>query len=245
VEGSESVVVIPGLNGHPGMLMQAAPHLFPADWQAVPVDHHDDLALDGVVGMAERLLEGIDEPRFWLCGESFGGTVALTAAHLAPHRVRGLILLSTFGWHPSTLARRGQGALSLWSFLGGRVSQPIYQAARLASVTSQLGMSFSAELLTSYLSRPRANVPAYRRKAELSLTFDARPWLSSIACPAFILVGRWDTVVPPSAGRQLAHLLPQAQLYILPGGHLVHLVQAERVQGLLETWRRSDDLRNV
>lgn len=236
MDSLDPVVIVPGLNGDPGMLVSAAPRMFPRDWRAVPVDHHDDLAVDGVVGMAERLLAATDEPRFWLCGESFGGTVALTAAHLAPDRVRGLILLSTFGWHPSNLARRGQGALSLWSFLGGRVSEPIYQAARLASVTSQLGVSFSAELLTSYMSRPRANVDAYRRKAELSLTFDARPWLDTIACPAFILVGRFDPVVPPSAGRDLARLLPRAKLHILPGGHLVHLVLAERVQGLIETW---------
>src|SRR5207244_12634429 len=130
-------------------------------------------------------------------------------------------LLSTFGWHPSMLARRGQGALALWSYLGGRVSDRVYQAARLASVTSQLGTQFSTELLRSYLDRPRANVAAYRRKAGLSLTFDARPWLPTLECPAFVLVGRWDPVVPPSAGRALAHLLPNSTLRVLPGGHLL------------------------
>src|SRR5262249_32212021 len=92
----ETVVLVPGLNGAPGLLMAAAPRLFPAAWRVTPYDHHDDLALDGVPGIAERALEASDAEQVWICGESFGGTVALTAAHLAPERVKGLILLSTF-----------------------------------------------------------------------------------------------------------------------------------------------------
>lgn len=235
------VLIIPGLNGHPGMLMQSAPRLFPG-WGACGFNHHADQALDGVEGLAERALAVLDlfdpaEPAF-VCGESFGGTVALTLARLAPERVRGLILLSAFGWHPSDLARRGLRALALWSFLGGRVSTGMYRAGRIASMPTQLGLAFPAALLTSYLSRPRADVAAYRRKAELSLTFDARPWLATLETPTFILSGTWDPVVPPSAGRELARLLPNAKLHTLPGGHLVHLVRADGVGRLIEDWAR-------
>jgi pimeloyl-ACP methyl ester carboxylesterase len=104
---------------------------------------------------------------------------------------------------------------------------------------TQLGLVFPAALLASYLSRPRADVAAYRRKAELSLTFDARPWLARLETPSFILSGTWDPVVPPSAGRELARLLPNARLHTLPGGHLVHLVRAETVGRLVEDWARS------
>jgi pimeloyl-ACP methyl ester carboxylesterase len=79
-------------------------------------------------------------------------------------------------------------------------------------------------------------VAAYRTKAELSLTFDARPWLTSLACPTFVLTGSWDPVVPASAGRELARSIPDARLCSLPGGHLVHLVQAKRVGGLIADW---------
>jgi len=233
------VLVIPGLNGHPGMLMQAAPRLFPR-WHAYAFNHHTDQALDGVEGLAERALDLLDpiEPSF-VCGESFGGTVALTLARLAPRRVRGLILLSTFGWHPSGLARRGVRALALWSFLGGRVGLRMYRAGRLASMPTQLGFGFSGELLRSYLERPRADVAAYRRKAELSLTFDARPWLSTLQTSTFIVSGRWDPVVPPSAGRELSRLLPNAELHTLNGGHLVHLVHADAVGRLIQPWAHS------
>src|SRR5690242_19522519 len=121
------VLIIPGLNGHPGMLMRSAPALFP-EWDPIAFNHHADLAADGVEGLTHRAIALLpDDAPLFVCGESFGGTVALTLAHLAPERVAGLVLLSTFGWHPSTLARRGVGALALWSFLGGRLTTSMYR----------------------------------------------------------------------------------------------------------------------
>ena len=216
--------------------MHWAPVLFPG-WEVTAFDHHMDLAEGGVDGLAERALGQVPtHTPYFLCGESFGGTVALTMAHRAPERVRGLILLSTFGWHPSVLARRGVGALAVWSFLGGRVGNTLYRLGRIASLPTQLGLAASPELLRSYLERPRAQVMAYRVKAELSLTFDARPWLSSVETPAFILAGRWDPVVPASAAGDLARRLPHASLHLIGGGHLVHLVHARRVGGLIDAW---------
>jgi len=240
VEAAATVFIVPGLNGHPGLLMRSAPLLFPR-WQPLAFNHHLDLAHGGVPGMAERALAALDEvtdgPVF-ICGESFGGTIALTLAHQHPERVLGLILFSTFGWHPSTLARRGAGALGVWAFLGHRVNNAIYQAGRMASVPSQLGFSFSPDLVHDYISRPRANAAAYRAKAELSMTFDARPWLAELDLPTFVLTGNLDPVVPISAGRELARAIPGAELHHLPGGHLVHLVQAQRVGELIENWAR-------
>jgi pimeloyl-ACP methyl ester carboxylesterase len=234
------VLIVPGLNGHPGLLMRATPTLFPY-WRALAFNHHVDLAEDGVEGLASRALALLgDHPApVFVCGESFGGTVALTLAHQAPDRVAGLVLFSTFGWHPSMLARRGVRALAVWSFLGGRVTTPMYRAGRLVSLPTQLGLRFPPTLLHSYIARPRADVPAYRRKAELSLTFDARPWLGSVQTPAFILTGSWDPVVPASAGRELARCLPHASLHRVRGGHLVHLVHAGRVGRLISTWART------
>jgi pimeloyl-ACP methyl ester carboxylesterase len=241
----DTVLVIPGLNGHPGLLMRAAPLLFP-NWRVIAFNHHVDEAEGGVEGLAARALEFLDahdQPagRVFVCGESFGGTVALTLAHLQPQRVTGLILLSTFGWHPSKLARRGARAMAVWSFLGRRIGNRAYRAGRMASVPTQLGLRFSNDLLQSYISRPRAHLDAYRMKAELSLTFDARPWLPTLDCPTFVLTGTWDPVVPASAGRELASSIPNAILHSVRGGHLVHLVHARRVGFLISDWAR--DLR--
>jgi hypothetical protein len=45
-------------------------------------------------------------------------------------------------------------------------------------------------------------------------------------------------VVPAVAGRELARSIPNARLYSLQGGHLVHLVQAQRVGVLISAWAR-------
>ncbi len=236
------VLIIPGLNGDPGMLLRAAPSLFPT-WRPVPFNHHQDMANGGIDGLAERALacltenEDASEPLF-VCGESFGGTVALTLARMVPGRIAGLLLFSTFGWYPSALARRSAGALSVWSYFGGRVGSSVYQASRLVSVPSQLGLRFSPGVFRDYVDRPRSDVDAYRLKAELSLSFDARPWLGSIQAPTFVLTGRWDPVVPVSAGQHLARAMPNTTLHTLGGGHLVHLVHAERVGQLISNWAR-------
>src|SRR2546427_4088601 len=144
------VLVVPGLNGHPGMLMRAAPVLFP-NLRTLAFNHHLDEADGGVDGLATRALQFLDDHdpsggRVFVCGESFGGTVALTMAHLRPDRVAGLILFSSFGWHPSMLARRGTVALGIWSFLAGRVGNRAYRAGRLVSLPTQLGLRFPRQL---------------------------------------------------------------------------------------------------
>jgi len=115
----------------------------------------------------------------------------------------------------------------------------VYQASRLFSIPSQLGLRFSSEVFHGYVGRPRSDIEAYRTKAELSLTFDARPWLGTIEASTFVLTGRWDPVVPVSAGRQLARAMPNATLHTVGGGHLVHLVNASHVGMLIAQWAHS------
>jgi aminoacrylate hydrolase len=239
------VLIVPGLNGHPEFLLRTAPRLFPG-WQAVGFDHRFDLAEDGVEGLARRalaVLEASGEAPAIVCGESFGGTVALTLARRWPERVRGLILFSAFGWYPSGVARRASPMLPVWSFLGRRLNQPAFRATtRLVALPGQLGLRFTREIFQEYIYRAPAHAPAYRRKLELALEFDARPWLATLDMPTFVLVGSWDPIVPTSAGRLLARSIPGAELHQLPGGHLVHAVRPTRVAELLSAWAKTHGL---
>jgi pimeloyl-[acyl-carrier protein] methyl ester esterase len=64
---------------------------------------------------------------------------------------------------------------------------------------------------------------------------DQRDSLSGIDCPALVLHGELDRVVPPDAGRYLAEHLPQAQLVLLSGvGHAPFL---SRPREMFEQWR--------
>lgn len=233
------VLVIPGLDGNPDLVEAAAPDLFQGAPTAI-YTHAYDRAEGGLKGLAERALAefdraGPEEPAL-VCGESFGGAVALTLARLHPNRVRGLLLLSTFGWYPSISSAFGRLGLAAWQVLGDRVANAVLRAARPIGAPAALGRQCSPELRQAFLGLDVPDLLAYRAKCRLAVTFDARPWLPDLQVPTFILTGTYDTIVPPSAGRDLARRIPDAHHHLLSGGHLVHFVRAPEVGHLIQRW---------
>lgn len=234
------VLVIPGLDGDPALVRAAGPALF-RGMRVLPFDHRMDPMAGGVEGLAKRALAVLDAdpeadaPAF-VCGESFGGTAALTLARHYPERVRGLILLSAFGWYPSVFSGTPLLGLALWRVLGDRGAEHVLRLWRPLSVPGALGVPCSIEVVRAYLRRPAPHLPGYRAKCEVSLRFDARPWLESIICPTLILIGTWDPVVPTRAGRELARRIPNARLHRLPGGHLAHVVRPAVAGQLISGW---------
>ena len=212
-------VVIPGLNGHPGCSCRRRRTLFPPIGRPYAVQPPRSTSpWTASTGWPSGLLEGIDEAALLAVRRVVrrnGCADAGPPRARASPRTDPAVDLRLAPVHPRPTRAGRPGVVELPR--RSRSASRIYQAARLASVTSQLGMSFQPSSSRSYLSRPRANVSAYRRKAELSLTFDARPWLGSIACPAFVLTGSWDPVVPPRPAASWHDLLPQAQLCIAAG----------------------------
>ncbi|MDQ3811155.1 MAG: alpha/beta hydrolase [Chloroflexota bacterium] len=245
------LLVVPGLDGDPRLLLSVAPRLFPGT-RVLLFDHSRDRAEGGLEGLAARAIALLDADAegtapAYVCGESFGGTVALTLAYLYPQRVRGLILLSTFGCYPAASSRFGRLGLLLWRALGDRVARHLLRAWRPISVPGALGvgMRYSREVLRAYLAWPEFDLAAYRAKCELALRFDARPWLAEVTCPSFLLVGTWDPVVPTAAGRELARGMPNAELRSLPGGHLVHILRAAEAGELIGRWIGPDPVRST
>jgi pimeloyl-ACP methyl ester carboxylesterase len=204
-------------------------------------DHRLDPMAGGLEGLADRALAvldadaGADAPAF-VCGESFGGTAALTLARRHPERVRGLILLSAFGWYPALFTRTRHLGLALWRVLGDRGAEQILRLWRPLSLPVALGVPCSWDVARAYLQRPAPHLAGYRAKCEVSLNFDARPWLDSINCPTFILTGSWDPVVPTRAGKELARRIPNARLHRLRGGHLAHVARPAEAGHLISGW---------
>jgi len=238
--GPAHVLVIPGIDGRTELLESVAPVLF--NGLVVHLfDHRHDSAEGGLDGLATRALALLDaagegaEPAY-VCGESFGGLIALTVAHRFPARVRGLILMSTFGWCPTSSARAIRLGLVASHALGESLTGHLLTWSRPLSLLSNLGFPFERRLAAAFLSPHRIDPRGYRRKGELSLRFDARPWLDSIGCPAFVLSSTWDPIVPPHAGVELAATLPNARLHRLSGAHLVHYTRAAEAGSLLGEW---------
>lgn len=237
--------MIPGLSGYPGLLMSAAPTIFP-NFRAIPFDHRQRPAEHGVEALAEQALSvldanlGIDQPAY-VCGESFGGTIALTLARRYPSRVRGLVLMSTFGRYPPHRARGGRAGLAAWGLLGDPVAVRVLRLSRVCGVPGTLGWRFTREMLRAYLGHPDGVPAAYRSKCLASVRFDATPWLGSLTCPSLVMTGSWDPIVPTRSGDELARLLPNAVLHRLPGGHAFYLTRPAEAGAVVAGWVRRNE----
>jgi 3-oxoadipate enol-lactonase len=241
------VLVIPGLDGDASMLNAVAPLLF-SGMRVLAFDHRFDVMDGGFEGLAQRALAVLDadpaaEAPALVCGESFGGTVALTLAHHHPARVRGLILLSAFAWYPRTFARLPRLSLRVWRILRDEWARRLLRVWRPLTLPAAVGWGGSPEVVRAYLHRPAVDVAAYRAKLEMALRFDARPWLDAIRCPTLILIGTWDPFVPVRAGQELAQRLPEAWLHRLPGGHLTHVAHPAAAGELITNWAATIPIR--
>ncbi len=231
------VLIIPGLDGSTGLWRAAAARVF-GSLRPIIFDHSRDRAVGGLEGLAERALRQLDADDdsgtpVYVCGESFGGTVALTLARQNPHRVRGLLLMSTFGYYPS--ARIGRAGMALWKLLGDRLTDGVFKLAHFLTVPGAVGFGFKGDL-TPYLHRSATDPAAVRQKCELSLGFDAREWRHEIQQPTFVLTGNFDPVVSPAAGSFLAQHIPHSSLHRVRGGHLVWSVNSTEVGALVDNW---------
>ena len=66
------------------------------------------------------------------------------------------------------------------------------------------------------------------------MCWSSLPWLHTIRTPTLVLAGALDPLVPPANGVQLARLLPDARLQLLPeSGHLCVLDPDNSSQELL------------
>jgi pimeloyl-ACP methyl ester carboxylesterase len=230
---TDILLIIPGLDGDP-RLLAALP--WPPSYESIVFDHSRDAASGGVEGLVERALELVDarygpHASFVLCGESFGSTVALTLARRHPRRVRGLLLLSAFGWYPWPNRAFVHVGMATWRLFGNGAANLVLRIGRVLSPLVEFSRT-----IVDYSQLAEFDLAAYRTKCDLVLAFDARPWLAEVRCRTLIVGGRLDLVVPAAAGRTLAQSIPSAELRVLAGGHIAHLSRPERLEPVLSAW---------
>lgn len=173
-------------------------------------------------------------------GLSMGGMIAQHVAIRHPARVRGLVLLATTaGFLTGALPEARALARLLTLPLGG-------PRAGVNLVRLLLPESRWAEGRELFREWPRAmredpTTPAtFAAHFLAASTHFAAPRLGRIRCPAVVVAGRHDPLVPLRNAEVLARRIPQAELEILEdAGHAVFAGDPDLVRRMVDRLERS------
>jgi pimeloyl-ACP methyl ester carboxylesterase len=168
-------------------------------------------------------------------GESFGGTVALSAALSRPDLVAALVVLNSF---PYFVPR---WRLRLAIFALQRVPFP-WQAMgairRLTAFRMHSPHTHRAELRRFLVLTSGTTRPGYLARLRVLLAYDVRDRLREIRAPTLFLASDRDHLVPSvQQGREMAALVPDATFRVLAGhGHICLIAPNVDLEDLLAQW---------
>jgi pimeloyl-ACP methyl ester carboxylesterase len=180
-----------------------------------------------------RTMDELSIEQAALVGSSFGGAVALRAAHVAPERVSSLALISA---PPPNLEPSPQLA-AVW--------QAEEEALERGDTAAAIKVVVEAWTLPDALPGLRERVAAMQRRA-FDLQGTAEPQdapdpleedaeaLGRIAVPALVAAGEREMADFTQGAEAMAATLPSARHAVIEGaGHLAPLEQPERFRALL------------
>ncbi len=190
---------------------------------------------DTVQEMAEALLA--EHPGdLILCGASMGGMLAMEVVRqAAPGRIRGLALLGTNA-RPETPEMRQLREAAIVFFEQGRAEEVLKFNLPMAFHKSPAN---DAALLQTYLDFVLAagSQQLIRQNRAVMARPDARLHLPQLTCPTLVLCGDSDQLTPPDCSREIAALIPHAELKIIADcGHMLTMEQPSEVNAALLAW---------
>ncbi|MDZ7728115.1 MAG: alpha/beta hydrolase [Dehalococcoidia bacterium] len=171
-------------------------------------------------------------------GVSLGGSVLQALSYRHPDVVRRAVFVSAFpnytpvqhAWLDCLLALREQGV--------DEVSQSIMGMAWVFTPRALYDHETAAQnAKIGVEAAPPAPKAGFEAQAVAIRTFDSRSELHKATAPSLILVGAEDVLTPPYQSAEMASLMPNAKLQILPrGSHGVVAEYMDDVIGAIKRW---------
>jgi 3-oxoadipate enol-lactonase len=232
----EPLLCVMGLSADTLAWMLQVP-AFSAGYRTIVFDNRDagrSSMADGPYEIADMardalaLADALELDSFHLLGVSMGGAIAQEIALAAPERVRTLTLAVTF-------PAGGAWARKLSEVWAERVQR----ISREAHVDELMLLNFSEEFFENeqgaawvrgmMLQNPHPQPPeAFIRQLEACGRHDARERLKTLNVPTHVIGGEYDILVPVWKSREIAELIPGAQLTVVPASpHGANLERAE------------------
>jgi pimeloyl-ACP methyl ester carboxylesterase len=187
---------------------------------------HVPYTLDDMANDAVGLMDALGADRAHVVGASMGGMIAQLVAINHPDRTKSLIsIMSTTGrrdlpsGNPETLSVlfRPPNSASRDDLVDASIlvqkalSGPGFPA-------TEAEMRLRAERRTDYAPFDMDGIA--RQSAALIVAEPRNERLKGLRCPALVLHGADDPVIPAAAAKDTAHSIPGAELIIIPGmGH--------------------------
>jgi pimeloyl-ACP methyl ester carboxylesterase len=208
---------------------------------------------EAAIAFVDELVAELGLQTSALAGNSMGGTWALWYALAHPDRVRRLVLIGSAPLLPGT---RPPAPLRVMStpVVGDLLTRVVKPNARMlvrlmASVGEKDTIVRHPELIEALVAVGRDPVASTVNLAELRAGISpfgfrrsllVRPdELRRLTVPTLILWGDHDPVGGVDVAQETARLVPEAQLEVLPAGHVPYLGNPERVSELLCAFVRS------
>ena len=205
----------------------------------------DGYGLPRLAADLATLLEALDLRDAIVVGHSMGGMTAMQFCGDFPvvlaERVAGLVFVATRAHqvlppYLDGLARRlvaqGQGRIDLGRELPGRATSNtrVVRAAfgdrpspRAVALVAEMGRSMDPAALIASVGG--------------LIEHDARVAIRATRTPSLVVVGTRDLLTPVPAGRHLAHLLPDADLVVLPrAGHQLMQERPDELAELIDAF---------
>jgi pimeloyl-[acyl-carrier protein] methyl ester esterase len=176
----------------------------------------------------------------WL-GWSLGGLVAMRAVLQAPERVRALLLLAST---PCFVRRHGWRCALMPALLDAFAAE--LQTDYLRTLNRFLALQVRGSensgavlrlLRTQLLAKGEPDPAALRAGLDILRNTDLRQDIGAITCPALIMAGERDTLVPDAAARATVDLMPNAGVEVIAGaGHAPFIARPQAVADLVQAF---------
>jgi len=188
-----------------------------------------------LAGDVAHLLETIGVESAHIVGASFGGFVAQEFALKYPAMTRKLVLCCTSFGGPNHVAPSTDTLAALASTKGLN-SEERMRANLLLAFTPEYVRREVGEVDRIVHLRATNEVPEhiYLSQLQAAMSFNAESRLDQITSPTLVLSGDADVIVPVQNSRNLAAMIPGAELKIVAGGsHTFFIEQADQFNRII------------
>ncbi|RSM50910.1 alpha/beta hydrolase [Amycolatopsis balhimycina DSM 5908] len=205
-------------------------------------DGADGFTVDDLVADVAALLDHLDASPCRVVGTSMGSYIAQELALARPELVDAVVLMAACG--RSSLVQRVLAEAEADLIGRGTELPPGYRAAVRAMHNLGPATLADDDLAADWLDLFAASEnwgPGVRAQLLLSALPDRREAYRAIKVPCHVVSFEHDLVAPPSAGQELAAVIPGATHRTIPGcGHFGYLEKPEAVNRELLRFLRTE-----